>query len=127
GGRGNDILVGNGGADVLLGGAGDDILAVSSTTFAKVDGGNGTDTLRLDGSGLVLNLTTLADSRITNIETIDIRGSGANTLTLNQQEVLKVTQPTNGGATSNTLTVLRGADDTVNIGAGWTFGGLQSV
>ena len=32
----------------------------------------------------VPNLTTLADNRLSNIEVIDIRGSGANSLTLNQ-------------------------------------------
>jgi len=39
-------------------------------------GGNGRDTLRLDGSGLSLNLMTLKDNRIKGIETIDIAGSG---------------------------------------------------
>ncbi|MDB5334439.1 MAG: hypothetical protein JWN70_58, partial [Planctomycetaceae bacterium] len=127
GGRGNDTLIGNGGADILYGGAGDDVLAVSSTTFARIDGGNGSDTLRLDGSGLTLDLTALADSKLTNIETIDISGSGANTLTLNLREVLNITQPSNGATTSNTLNVVRNVDDTVNIGTGWTFTGLQGV
>jgi len=47
-GTGDDILIGGGGADVLRGGAGDDVLAVSDLTFADIDGGTGTDTLRLD-------------------------------------------------------------------------------
>jgi hypothetical protein len=127
GGRGNDTLVGNGGADLLTGGAGDDVLAVSSTAFARVDGGNGSDTLRLDGSGLTLNLTTLADAKLTSIETIDIRGSGANTLILNLREVLNITQPSNGANTSNTLTVLGDSNDTVTIGSGWTITGLQTI
>ena len=49
GGRGNDTLVGNGGADVLRGGQGDDVLAVSDPNVRRVVGGNGFDTLRLDG------------------------------------------------------------------------------
>jgi hypothetical protein len=127
GGRGNDTLVGNGGADVLTGGAGDDVLAISSIDFARVNGGNGNDTLRFDGSGIALDLTTLADTKLTNIETIDIRGSGANSLTLNPREVLNITQPSNGANTSNTLTVLADTNDLVSIGSGWTFAGLQGV
>ena len=75
-------------------------------------GGTGTDTLRLDGSGLTLNLTTLADNTLTDIEVIDITGSGANTLTLDFQEVVNLS------STSNTLTVRTNAGDTVNIGPG---------
>jgi hypothetical protein len=119
--RGNDTLVGNGGADVLYGGQGDDILAVSSTTFARIDGDNGADTLRLDGSGLTLNLTTLADNRVKSIEQIDITGSGNNTLTLNQLEVLNLS------GNSNTLLVRRNAGDIVNIGGGWTQGANQTI
>ena len=121
GGRGNDVLFGNGGADVLYGGQGDDVLAISSSTFARIDGGNGSDTVRLDGSGLTLNLTTLADNKLTNIETIDIRGSGANTLTLNLREVLNLS------GSSNTLRVPRDADDTVNMGGGWTQGANETI
>ena len=120
GGVGSDTLIGNGGADVLYGGQGDDVLAVSDKNFVRIAGGNGMDTLRLDGSGISLDLTTLVDNRLSSIETIDIRGSGANTLTLNLHEVLRITEPSNADHTSNTLKVRRNADDTVNIGTGWT-------
>lgn len=122
GGRGNDTLIGNGGADVLSGGQGDDILAVSSVTFARVDGGTGFDTLRLDGAGLNLDLTHLADSKLTSIEAIDIRGSGANSLTLNAREVLNLTSSSNPDHTANTLTVRRDNDDVITMGDGWTQG-----
>ena len=118
-GGGNDTLLGGGGGDVLYGGQGDDTLNVSGTNFARVDGGNGTDTLKLTGSGLNLDLTALANGKLTNIELIDIRGSGGNTLTLNALEVLNLTQASNPGHTANTLRVRRDGNDTVTMGTGW--------
>jgi hypothetical protein len=48
-----------------------------------VDGGGGTDTLKLEGAGLTLDLTKISDRHIQDIEVIDITGSGDNTLKLN--------------------------------------------
>lgn len=127
GGGGNDQLNGGGGADVLYGGAGDDVITVTSTDFARVNGGHGNDTLKLSGSGLSLDLTTLAGNKLQNIELIDIRGSGANTLVLNPLEVLNLTQGSNANHTGNTLRVRRDANDTVTMGTGWTQGANESV
>lgn len=124
---GNDILEGNGGADVLYGGQGDDTIYVSSTSFARVDGGNGTDTLRLVGNGLNLDLTALANNKLTNIEVIDIRGNGPNTLTLNLSEVLNLTQNSNPLHKSNTLRIRLDSNDTLTMGTGWTLGADQMV
>ena len=120
-GAGDDESVGNGGPDVLSSGQGDDIIAISDTGFVRINGGNGSDTLRLDGAGITLDLTTLGDSYLQGIEQIDLRGSGANTLTLDLQEVLNISD------TSNTLLVLSDGDDTVNIGAGWTPAGTELI
>ncbi|MCA9010383.1 MAG: FG-GAP repeat protein [Planctomycetaceae bacterium] len=116
GGGGNDILISDGGPDVLIGGEGNDILAIPDANFSstrRIVGGTGTNTLRLDGSGISLDLTTIRDNRIQSINVIDIVGNGANTLTLNKQEVLNISSH------SNTLIVRRGPDDIVNPGTGW--------
>ncbi len=113
GGRGNDTLIGSGGADVLTGGQGNDILSVADLSFKRIVGGNDDDTLRLDGSGLTLDLTVLQDNRIVGVEAIDITGSGNNTLTLSYRDVLNISDE------SNTLMVRRNAGDIVNINGGW--------
>ena len=121
GGMGNDTLVGNGGGDILIGGQGNDVLAVGDLSFKRVVGGTGNDTLRLDGSGLFLDLTTLRDNRILGIEQIDISGTGINTLTLNPREVLNISDD------SNTLIVRRNLGDIINIGNGWTQGADETI
>ena len=117
GGGGNDLLISDGGPDVLRGAVGDDILAFPDADFSgsrRLQGGNGTDTLRLDGGGIVLDLTSIADNRLVDIEVIDITGSGDNVLTLDYSEVVNISSH------SNTLIVRGDVGDIVNIGIGWS-------
>jgi len=109
-------VIGGGGADVLRGGAGDDVLAVSDLTFADIDGGNGTDTLRLDATGLTLDLTAVADEEVAGIEQIDLNGGG-NTLGFNLSDLLNLSD------SSNTLRVFGDDTDTVDVAEGFTANG----
>ncbi|MCA4917827.1 MAG: FG-GAP repeat protein [Roseomonas sp.] len=118
-GLGNDTLNGQGGADVLKGGAGDDRIQIADLSFLNIDGGTGTDTLVLTGSGLTLNLANIGDTKLRGIEAIDL-GAGGNTLRLTALEVLNLSDA------SNTLRVTGGAGAAVVFnGAGWVWGGAS--
>lgn len=82
-GTGNDTIRTNGGNDAVYAGPGQDTIYISDNTFTRIDGGGNTDTLIFDGSGINLNLAAAA-SRVRNVEVFDIRGSGANSITLNK-------------------------------------------
>jgi len=117
GGLGNDTIIGAGGADVLRGGAGSDVLAISDVTFSSIQGGRGTDTLRFDGAGLNLDLSTQADNKVQSIETINITGSGDNSLTLKLSDVLNISNST------NELSLLGDIGDSVTVSdSSWTTG-----
>ena len=109
---GDDVISGGAGEDVLVGNAGDDLIIddlaglAEVGSAARVTGGDGTDTLRLDGDGLVLDLNLIADARIQGIEQIDL-ANGGNTLVLDASEVLNISQ------TSDMLTVMGGDGDSV--------------
>ncbi len=119
-GDGNDTLIGNGGADVLYGGRGDDLIIVNADNVAKlgmntgndtqaiarVDGGAGIDTLRLDGGGIMLDLSLVSSPAIQNIEKIDLTGSGNNTLKLSLQDMLQSFDNSNVFNSSNTTSGL---------------------
>jgi hypothetical protein len=119
GSAGDDTLTGAGGADVIRGGAGDDVIGVSDATFARIDGGGGSDTLRLDGSGIDLDFTAIAQNTVTGIERIDLTGSGDNTLTLTALDVFDMVEARSGGVAI--LRVTGDAGDTVDFSdSGWT-------
>ncbi|SGZ73125.1 Flagellar hook-length control protein FliK [Bathymodiolus thermophilus thioautotrophic gill symbiont] len=121
-GLGNDVLRGNGGTDVFNAGAGDDIIIINNDNLAKlsnntlgshllarVDGGGGTDTLKLEGGNLNLDLSNINNGRIQDIEIIDLTGSGNNTLKLNLNDLLDFSSST------NVLKVIGNSGDKIDI------------
>lgn len=121
GGDGNDTLAGGAGTDRFDGGKGDDAILLSSSSFAKIHGGAGLDTISLDGDGIVLDLKAIPQTAIKGIERIDLTGSGDNALKLAIQDVLDLSD------SSNQLLVLGDAGDTLHKGAGWTAGAVVSI
>jgi Ca2+-binding RTX toxin-like protein len=89
---GNDTLIGRGGADTLAGGNGNDTLVYDAAH--TLQGGADTDTLRIGDADVVLDLTTVPDSRLTDLEKVDLTGTGDNDLVLNLNEVLALSSST---------------------------------
>lgn len=108
-GLGNDILEGNGGMDSLRGGGGDDTLKISDANFQFLDGGSGEDSLMLDANNLNIDFGSIGNARIENLEIIDARGVGSNSINLELADLLVMTD------SNNMLTVLGDATDTLSI------------
>jgi len=94
GGLGDDTLIGAGGRDAQSGGQGDDLLAISDFAFQRLVGGTGHDTVRLDGSDMILDLVSIPDSRIVDIEAVNLNGGG-NDLVLNRLELVNLSVNSN--------------------------------
>ena len=77
GGLGHDTLNGAGGIDVMLGGAGNDVFVYDGLD-RRIDGGSGTDTLKLanDNQSLNLNALGLAGHAFTDLEILELSGLG---------------------------------------------------
>ncbi|HEY9693822.1 MAG TPA: hypothetical protein V6D15_16575 [Oculatellaceae cyanobacterium] len=122
GGMSDDILTGGGGADVLYGGAGDDILGISDTSFKRIDGGTGNDTLRVNASLIGLDLTSIANNLIMGIEQIDLTGTGDNSLTFTKLDLQHLSDD------GNQLIVLGNAGDTItSTGQSWIAGSTETI
>jgi len=113
GGLGNDYLDGGSYIDRLFGGGGNDTLRWHSSD-AKLDGGSGFDTLEL---AVNLNLTTVSNAKIENVERIDMRGGGSDVFKLNEHDVLAMSP-------NDVVRVTGDWSDVVHRGAGWSDGGV---
>jgi VCBS repeat-containing protein len=123
---GNDTLTGGGGADVIRAGRGDDLISVSDATFRHLVGGHGDDTLALTGAGDSFDFATNGTSRVSSIESIDLTGTGAQSVTLTRLDVLHLSDDRSAGTT--TLTIHGTAADTVTLSDnGWTAGGTTTI
>ena len=122
GGQGDDTIDGAGGDDVIIGGSGNDtIIYDSATDTLKVDAGTGTDILSVEGSGVTIDLTAIADGVFEGFERIDLTGGG-NTLILAVSDIYAITEDQNAlTLTGNTLVVDGNAGDAVDAGSGWVF------
>lgn len=103
GGGGNDVLNGGTGKDRLVGGGGNDKLVCESAD-ALIDGGVGTaDVLDLSAGNL-----DIAPAKVKNIEVVDLRGGGNQTLTINLTELKAI-------SSTDKLKIMGDANDTVNF------------
>ncbi|WP_341865902.1 hypothetical protein [Pectobacterium peruviense] len=91
------------------GGEGDDLITLSTLDFTQIDGGDGIDTLVLDGIELNLDLTALG-LKIDNVEIFDLGQNGTNSITLDLDRALNVTD-----RPEDDLLILGGEGSKVNL------------
>jgi large repetitive protein len=136
GGTFNDTISGLGGLDNILTFDGNDTITVPDLGFNFIDGGAGIDTLRLAGSGDILNVRSsggtnnaLSSGKVAGIERIDLTGAGNNTLDIDVDGLLQLSSDLfDGGNGAERLMVTGDAGDIVNAtGFGATAIGTQTI
>jgi len=119
---GNDTLDGShGGAVTLQGGAGNDTLIISDQHFASVDGGTGADTLLWAGGDAAINLGDL-QSRIHNIDVLDLNHTSAVSLTVSLADLVAITSSDN-----STLLIKGDSRDSVHMTDTWAADGTHQA
>jgi len=126
GGEGGDLIIGGGGSDLMHGGAGDDVFVAADAGFGRLDGGAGSDTVRVASGNL--DLTTLRGDQLSGVEHFDLSGSGDNMLTFNADIALAATGGTNPltGAVDSLL-IDGDSGDTVSAQGAWTNTGTVTI
>ncbi|MDM0077513.1 Ig-like domain-containing protein [Variovorax sp. J2P1-59] len=111
------------------GGSGNDQFKIAATDFARLDGGDGIDTLVLDGNDMHVDLSALG-SKVQHIEKFDL-GAGHNTLALKAGDVLANGQADMVLADGKTQMVINGAEGEVDLldgqAEGWSNHGATTV
>ncbi|MBS9779556.1 MAG: hypothetical protein KGV51_02915, partial [Moraxellaceae bacterium] len=102
---------GGSGNDVLNGGAGDDVIFFDLGDNDFINGGIGTDTVKITDTGMI----DFSNASINNMEVIDIADNQAQTLNLSVTDVLEMTD------THHTLFVNADSNDSLQLT------GLQKV
>lgn len=115
--------------DSVTGSAGNDTIHLSSLGLTHIDGGAGTDTLILDGQHLQLDLTALGD-KIQNIEIVDLGSSGTNSITLDLQQALRITDKPEDdllikGVSGDQVNLVQGQGDIWSVSGQRDIGGIQ--
>ena len=111
--------------DSVEGSTGSDTIHLSGLDFSQIDGGAGVDTLVLDGVNLTLDLIGLG-SKIQHIEIVDLGKSGTNSITLDANGALSITDRPEDDL------IIKGSDgDRVNLVHGngdiWAVSGQREV
>lgn len=133
GGDKGDTFTANGGADIILAGGGNDTVVINGDNITKLsqsntmllDGGSGINTLKISDSGSTLDLTdaTIA-AKVQGFNTIDLTGTGNNTLKLDPAAVARIaTTDDNTGTPGNedALMVVNGnTGDALQLAGTWT-------
>ena len=112
GNSGANVLSGGGGADSVDGGAGNDTL-IFDALDVSLNGNTGTDTLKLSGTGVNLDLGAVT-VLLSGLEAIDLTGSGNNTLVITEATLLALS------VTSDVVQVRGNAGDVVTAAGAWT-------
>jgi len=120
GGAGNDILDGNGGADKFMSGAGNDTIRIGDGTPALIRAGTGgRDKVVIEGGDVTFDARNFASHELTGIETFDLKGTGANTLIFEAEDVFDFSNTGNAAFTAakshNNLVILGNSDDSLDL------------